>query len=119
MDIGRKQIGETTQISNEDRVRQVMEVVENDDHFGQIAPLWLESFEQGRSESTPMEGRQIREVSEIRVDGAKPEEEPLGEPHGVVVVDADVEPDKGQLRVSGGPLGEEHGLSCSGRRNDE
>ncbi len=119
MNIRWKQIGETTQIRDEDSVRQMMEVVEDDDHFGEIAQLRLESFEQGPSESTSVQRREIREVGEIRVDATQPEEESLGEPHRIVVVDANVQPDKGHLRMSGGPLSKQHRLSRSGRRNDQ
>ncbi len=97
----------------------MMKVVEDDDHFGEIAQLCLKSFEQGRSEPTSMQRRQPREVGEIGVDGAKPEEESLGEPHWIVVVDANFQPDKRQLRVGGRPLSEEHRLSRSGRRDDQ
>jgi hypothetical protein len=119
MDVGRQHIGEPTQVRDEDRVRKAMEVVEDDHYFGEIAQLCLECFEQGCSQSSSMQRRQSGKVTEIGIDAAEAAKEPLGEPHWIVVVDADFQPDKGQLRVRGGPLGEEHRLSRSSRRNDQ
>ena len=45
MNIGRDQIDETTQIGEEDRVRKVVEVVEDDDDLGELGHLCLKSFE--------------------------------------------------------------------------
>ena len=55
VNIGRKKIDEATQIRDEDGVREVMKVVKNDDHLGELCHLRLESFEQRRAESPSMQ----------------------------------------------------------------
>ena len=55
MDIGRKKVGEATQIGDEHGIRKVVEVVKDDDHFGQLGHLGFESFEQWRTQPASMQ----------------------------------------------------------------
>ena len=119
MDIGWKQICEATQIGDEDGIRQVVEVVEDDDHLGEIDQLGLECFEQWRTEAATVQGHQGGEVGKVWVHAGKAPKQSLGEADGVVVVDADFHPDKIQLRMGICPLSEENRFSCSGRSHDQ
>ena len=119
MNIGRKKIGEPTQIGDEDGVRKVVEIVKDDHHLGQLGQLCLESFEQWRTEPTSVQRRQGGEIGEVRVDAASPESNRWENLTGIIVVDTDFHPDEGQLGMASGPLGEEHRLSRSGRSDDE
>ncbi len=119
MNIGRKKIGQTSKIRNEDRVRKVVEIVEDDHDLGQVGQLYLESFEQWRTEPPSMERRQSSQIGEVRVDRRKSREKLLGEPDRVIVVDANFHPYESQFGMARRPLREEHRLSRTSRRNDQ
>jgi hypothetical protein len=108
MDIGWKDINQATQIRDEHGIRKVVEVLENDDHLGQLGHLGFEGIEQWRTEAASMQRGQGAEIGKVRVDGAEPLEKALGETDGVIVVLNDLQPDEVQLRMGRGPLREEY-----------
>ncbi len=108
MDIGRKEVDQATQIGDEHGIRKVVQVLENDDHLGQLGHLGFESFEQWRAEPPAVQRGQDGEIGKVRADGAQPPEEALGETDGVIVVLDDVQPDEIQLGMAGGPLRQEY-----------
>ena len=119
MDVGREAVDQAAEVGEEHRVGQVVQVVEDDDHFGELGQLGLERLQQWRSEPAAVQGHQRGEIGEVRVDGGEPLQQALGEADGIVVVGADLHPDEVQLRMGGGPLGEENRLAGAGRSHDE
>ena len=119
MDIGRKKIGEASQIGDEHGIRKVVEVVEDDDHLGQVGHLGFESFEQWRTEPASMQRGQGGEIRKARADGPESLKQAMGEADRVIVVVNDLQPDEVQLGMGRSPLGEEYGLSRSGRGHDQ
>ena len=53
-----------------------------------------------------MQRRQSSQISEVRVDGGKPGQKSLGESDGVVVIDANLHPDKLPAPDGSRPIGQ-------------
>ena len=100
VDIGWNKMGEAAEVGDEGGIRQMVEVVEDDDHLGELGQLGLQRFEQRGTEPATVQGHQGGQVGEVGVDGGQTPEQSVGEADRVVVVGTDLDPDKSQLRMS-------------------
>ena len=77
VDLGREQVDEAAQIRHQDAVRQVVQVVEDDDHLGELGHLHLECFEQGGPQPSTIHGHEWREFGHAGVDLSQPQQQAL------------------------------------------
>jgi hypothetical protein len=108
VDVARQQLRQSGQVRDEHGVRQVVKILQDDDHLGKLGHLYCEVVEKSIAKALSVHGGLRADVDEGRVEFGQPVEEPSAEPHGVVVARDDLEPDKMQLGMSPGPLGQKN-----------
>ena len=107
VDVGWQHFGQSGQIGDERGVRQVVKILEHDDHLRKLGHLHGEVVDKGIAKSLTVHGRQRAHVEKERVDLGQAVQKPSAEPHGVIVARDDLDPDEPQLGVRLRPLGQE------------
>ena len=108
VDVARQQLRQSGQVRDEHGVRQVVKILQDDDHLRKLGHLYCEVIEKSIAKALAVHGGQRADVDEGRVELGQAVEESSAEPHGVVVARDDLEPDKMQLGMSPGPLGQKN-----------
>ena len=105
VDIRRKEFNQPGEIGQEDGVRDVVQVVENDDDFWKICHLHSELLQQGGAQSAPVHDNQRAESGELGPDGAQSAQESSREMDWIIVNGFDLKPYEVQVGMAGRPLG--------------
>ena len=119
MDVARQQLRQSGQVGDECSVRQVVQVLQDDDHLRKLCHLHCEVVEKSIAKSLSVHGGQRAHVDEDSVDLGQFFQESPAEAHGVIVAGYDLEPDELQLGMRGSPLGQEDRFPSPCRRDDE
>ena len=119
VDLGREQVDQAAQIRHQDAVGQVVQVVEDDDHLGELGHLRVECFEQGGPQPTAIHGHEWREFGHVGVDLSQRPQQALGEADGVIVDFLERQPHEVQFGVGGGPLAQQDGFARTGRSHQD
>lgn len=111
MHVPGKQFHQAPEIGDEGGVRQVVEIVQNDDDLRQVDHLRSEFLEECITESFTVDRDQRAKAGKVSVDRGQSGQQPIGEADGVVVGGADIEPNELQLGVGKSPLGQKDRLA--------
>jgi hypothetical protein len=119
MDLRGQEVDEPAKVRYQCGVGQLVEVVDHDDHLGQLGHLGGQRLEEGEPDATSVKGHELGQLGELRIDVAQPDEQPPGETNRIVVEGGELQPDELDVGVARRPLSQEHRLAGTGRGDDQ
>ena len=105
--LGGNSSAKSGQVGNQCGVRQVVKVLQDDDHLREMGHLHGEVVDKGIAKSLTVHGRQRARLDKEGVDLGQAVQEPSAEANGIIVARDDLHPHELQLGTSLRPLGQE------------